>query len=50
MVDRRGGKSSNKEVEWRPWLGGTQGGGSLKKGSFPVQQYINPKGCVALLT
>ena len=24
MVERRGG-SLNKEVEWRPWYGGTQG-------------------------
>ena len=29
-MERRGG-SLNKEVEWRQWLGGTQGGGSLNK-------------------
>ena len=29
-MERRGG-SLNKEVEWRPWFGGTQGGRSLNK-------------------
>ena len=34
MVERsgtQGGKSLNKEVEWRPLYGGTQGGASLNK-------------------
>ena len=31
-MERRGGGSLNKEVEWRKWFSGTQGGGgSLNK-------------------
>ena len=30
-MERRGGGSLNKEVEWRQWFGGRQGGGSLNK-------------------
>ena len=30
-MERRGGGSLNKELEWRQWLSGTQGGGNLNK-------------------
>ena len=30
-MERRGGGSLNKEVEWSPWYSGTQGGGSLNQ-------------------